>query len=66
MYAIRSYYAAAKNYRSVTVISDPSDYGHVLKELRSSGVISDKTRANLAVKACRHTADYDAAIDTFV
>ncbi|MDY9925350.1 bifunctional phosphoribosylaminoimidazolecarboxamide formyltransferase/IMP cyclohydrolase [Methanosarcina sp.] len=58
--------SAAKNYRSVTVLSDPSDYGHVLKELRSSGVISDKTRAALAVKAFRHTADYDAAIDTYL
>ncbi len=34
--------SAAKNYRSVTVLSDPSDYGHVLKELRSSGIISEK------------------------
>jgi phosphoribosylaminoimidazolecarboxamide formyltransferase/IMP cyclohydrolase len=58
--------SAAKNYRSVTVISDPLDYGHVLKELRSSGVISDSTRAALAVKAFRHTADYDAAIDTYL
>ena len=58
--------SAAKNYRSVTVISDPSDYGHVLTELRSSGIISDKTRADLAVKAFRHTADYDAAIDTYL
>ena len=58
--------SAAKNYRSVTVISDPSDYGHVLKELRSSGIITDSTRAALAVKAFRHTADYDAAIDTYL
>jgi phosphoribosylaminoimidazolecarboxamide formyltransferase/IMP cyclohydrolase len=58
--------SAAKNYRSVTVISDPSDYGHVLKELRSSGVISDSTRATLAVKAFKHTANYDAAIDTYL
>ncbi len=58
--------SAAKNYRSVIVISDPSDYGHVLKELRSSGIVSDSTRAALAVKAFRHTADYDAAIDTYL
>lgn len=58
--------SAAKNYRSVTVISDPSDYGRVLKELRSSGVVSEATRAALAVKAFRHTADYDAAIDTYM
>ncbi len=58
--------SAAKNYRSVIVISDPSDYGHVLKELRSSGIVSDSTRAALGVKAFRHTADYDAAIDIYM
>lgn len=58
--------SAAKNYRSVTVICDPEDYGHVLKELRSSGVVSQKTREQLAVKAFRHTADYDATIDTYL
>ena len=58
--------SAAKNYRSVIVISDPSDYGRVLKELRSSGIVSDSTRAALAVKAFRHTANYDAAIDTYM
>jgi phosphoribosylaminoimidazolecarboxamide formyltransferase / IMP cyclohydrolase len=58
--------SAAKNYRSVIVISDPSDYGQVLKELRSSGIVSNSMRAALAVKAFRHTADYDAAIDTYL
>jgi phosphoribosylaminoimidazolecarboxamide formyltransferase / IMP cyclohydrolase len=58
--------SAAKNYRSVVVLSDPSDYGHVLKELRSSGTIAESTRAALAVKAFRHTSDYDAAIDTYL
>ncbi len=58
--------SAAKNYRSVTALSDPADYGHVLKELRSSGIVSDATRAALAVKAFRHTADYDAAIDAYL
>ena len=36
--------SAAKNYRSVTVLSDPSDYEHVLEELRSTGVISESPR----------------------
>ncbi|HML26347.1 MAG TPA: bifunctional phosphoribosylaminoimidazolecarboxamide formyltransferase/IMP cyclohydrolase PurH, partial [Methanomethylovorans sp.] len=31
--------AAAKNFHSVTVVSDPVDYGHVLKEIRSTGVV---------------------------
>ncbi|MCQ1534255.1 bifunctional phosphoribosylaminoimidazolecarboxamide formyltransferase/IMP cyclohydrolase [Methanosarcina sp. KYL-1] len=58
--------SAAKNYRSVTVLSNPADYGRVLKELRSTGVVSEQTRAELAVKAFRHTANYDAAIDTYL
>ncbi|HJH30653.1 MAG TPA: bifunctional phosphoribosylaminoimidazolecarboxamide formyltransferase/IMP cyclohydrolase [Methanosarcinaceae archaeon] len=58
--------AAAKNYTAVTVLCDPDDYGYVLKELRSSGVVSDRTREELAVKAFRHTADYDSTIDTYL
>lgn len=58
--------SAAKNYGSVVVLCDPVDYGHILKEIRSSGVVSDQTRAELAVKAFRHTANYDAAIDTYL
>ncbi|MEA1985203.1 MAG: bifunctional phosphoribosylaminoimidazolecarboxamide formyltransferase/IMP cyclohydrolase [Euryarchaeota archaeon] len=58
--------SAAKNYRSVTVICDPNDYGPVLKEIRSSGVVSGSTREKLAVKAFRHTANYDSNIDTYL
>ncbi|MBN2111059.1 MAG: bifunctional phosphoribosylaminoimidazolecarboxamide formyltransferase/IMP cyclohydrolase [Methanosarcinaceae archaeon] len=58
--------SAAKNYRFVTVVCDPVDYGPLLKELRSSGIVSRKTREWLAVKAFRHTADYDANIDTYL
>lgn len=58
--------SAAKNYTSVAVVCDPGDYGHILKELRSTGVVSDKTRETLAVKAFRHTADYDSTIDTYL
>ncbi len=58
--------SAAKNYRSVVVVCDPDDYGHLLKELRSSGIVPDSTRKQLAVKAFRHTADYDSAIDTYL
>ncbi len=54
--------AAAKNYECVTVIVDPADYGKVLQELKSCGVISFATRAKLARKAFAHTAAYDAAI----
>ena len=58
--------AAGKNFQSVTVLCDPADYGHVLKEIRSTGVVSEKMRKHLAVKAFRHTACYDATIDTYL
>ncbi len=58
--------SAAKNYRSVSVVCDPEDYGSILKEIRSTGIVSQETRELLAVKAFRHTADYDANIDTYL
>ena len=58
--------SAAKNYKDVTVVCNPDDYGHILKELRSSGIVSEKSREELAVKAFRHTADYDSTIDTYL
>lgn len=53
--------AAAKNYARVAVVVDPADYPAVLAELADGGV-TEETRRELAVKAFRHTAAYDAAI----
>lgn len=58
--------AAAKNFASVAVICDPSDYAVVSGELNQSGEISYDVKKKLAVKAFRHTADYDSAVDTFL
>ncbi|MGE3620384.1 MAG: bifunctional phosphoribosylaminoimidazolecarboxamide formyltransferase/IMP cyclohydrolase [Acidimicrobiia bacterium] len=54
--------AAAKNFRDVGVVVDPSDYGRVLDELKAGGVLSAETRRSLARAAFAHTAAYDAAI----
>jgi phosphoribosylaminoimidazolecarboxamide formyltransferase/IMP cyclohydrolase len=55
--------SGAKNHAAVAVLCDPTDYGAVLEELRSSGgSLSDATRKRLAAKAYRRTAEYDAAI----
>ncbi len=54
--------SAAKNYRSVTVICDPSDYSCVQEELKSTGATSAGTRESLAAKVFRHTARYDSLI----
>ena len=58
--------AAAKNYAHVAVVVDPADYGAVLDELRSSGVLSAATRRALARKAFAHTSAYDAAISAWL
>jgi len=58
--------AAAKNFSAVTVVCDPADYGAVAEELRSKGEVSERTRRRLALKAFRHTAHYDAAIQRWL
>jgi phosphoribosylaminoimidazolecarboxamide formyltransferase/IMP cyclohydrolase len=58
--------SSAKNYKFVTVVCDPSDYGRVVSELKSEGATSPATRQALALKVFRHTADYDSAIDEFL
>lgn len=58
--------AAAKNYQSVAVITDPGDYVGVLNELRSfGGQLSERTRLELMLKAFERTASYDVAISSF-
>jgi phosphoribosylaminoimidazolecarboxamide formyltransferase/IMP cyclohydrolase len=53
--------SAAKNFESVWVVVDPSDYGRVLNALRASDHDLDLRRL-LAGKVYAHTASYDAAI----
>ena len=54
--------AAAKNHAAVTVVVDPADYGRVLVEFEQDGDTSVATRRELAARAFRHTAAYDAFI----
>jgi phosphoribosylaminoimidazolecarboxamide formyltransferase/IMP cyclohydrolase len=55
--------AAAKNHASVTVVVDPDDYGDVLRGLEGHEMVVPETlRRKLALKAFRHTQEYDAAI----
>ena len=53
--------AAAKNHRHVSVVVDPSDYEAVLAAMEDPAAMA-ALRPQLAVKAFRHTAAYDAAI----
>ena len=58
--------SAAKNYRSVTVITDPADYAVVAKELATGGETTMETRACLAAKVFRTTGYYDALIAKYL
>ncbi|MBN1779946.1 bifunctional phosphoribosylaminoimidazolecarboxamide formyltransferase/IMP cyclohydrolase [bacterium] len=58
--------SAAKNFRFVTVVTDPADYGAVLDEIKANGACSEDTRRRLAAKVFRRTADYDSAIDRYL
>ena len=59
--------AAAKNFGGVAVVVDPADYPRVLEALTAGrGVIPEAMRRELALKAFRHTAEYDAAISAWL
>ena len=58
--------SAAKNYASVTVLTDPADYSSVISELEETGATTSKTRQALAAKVFRHTASYDALIAQYL
>lgn len=55
--------AAAKNYRWVTVVVDPSDYPSVMDNMKQNeGGTDVDFRFTLMRKAFNHTADYDSLI----
>jgi phosphoribosylaminoimidazolecarboxamide formyltransferase/IMP cyclohydrolase len=59
--------SSAKNYRDVTVIVDPADYGVVLEEMKQNGGETTlETRFRLAKKVFRLTHGYDGAITRYL
>lgn len=58
--------ASAKNFKHVTVITDPADYSKVLKELKANKETSLQTRKELACKCFQKTAQYDEAISSYM
>ncbi len=54
--------AAAKNFRTVTVVPGTGFYDEVVVELESVGQVTEDTRRRLALAAFQRTAAYDAAI----
>lgn len=54
--------AAAKNYYHVAVVTDPADYPLLLEELEKKQELTLGFKQELALKAFRTTASYDATI----
>ncbi len=58
--------SAAKNYASVTVVVDPSDYGSLLDQLKENdGATTPEFRQRCASKVFALTAEYEAAIAAY-
>lgn len=53
--------SGAKNHASVLTVTNPADYADVLEALQNN-TIDDGMRRAYAVKAFRHTAQYDATV----
>jgi phosphoribosylaminoimidazolecarboxamide formyltransferase / IMP cyclohydrolase len=59
--------SAAKNYESVTVVTDPVDYDIVLEEMKENeGDTTLSTRERLATKVFQRTSAYDGAIARYL
>ncbi|MHA1726623.1 MAG: bifunctional phosphoribosylaminoimidazolecarboxamide formyltransferase/IMP cyclohydrolase [Promethearchaeota archaeon] len=59
--------AAAKNYHHVVVVPSPEYYSQIIDELRKNdGMIPEKLRAELAIKAFIVVTDYNSTITNFL
>ena len=58
--------SAAKNFKDVTVICEPSDYKMVIDEIKKNGNTTLETRLKLSAKAYTHTAIYDSHIAEYM
>jgi phosphoribosylaminoimidazolecarboxamide formyltransferase / IMP cyclohydrolase len=59
--------AAAKNFSSVAIVTNPRRYSSLLLEMRrNDGDLTSETRRSLAAEGFHHTATYDAAIYAYL
>ena len=59
--------SAAKNYKDVAVLTNPSQYGIYLDSIKGNLSIKPETlREQFMKEAFKHTAEYDAAISTWM
>jgi len=54
--------AASKNFNSVTVVSDPADYGWITEKIKKNETPTKREKLKLAVKAFKQTSNYDSII----
>ncbi|MFA5947849.1 MAG: bifunctional phosphoribosylaminoimidazolecarboxamide formyltransferase/IMP cyclohydrolase [Candidatus Gracilibacteria bacterium] len=57
--------SAAKNFKFVTVLTDPKDYENVISEIKKNGDTTLETRTRLARKAFTKTHKYDDSIEHY-
>ncbi len=58
--------AAAKNFKFVTVVTNPKRYDEIAEALTKDGCVSGMLRMQLAQEAFNHTAEYDACIQNYL
>ena len=58
--------AAAKNFKFVTVVTNPERYDEIAALIKEHGEVPIDVRKELAAEAFAHTADYDTAITKYL
>ena len=58
--------AAAKNFKFVTIVTNPDRYADIAKQIQETGEVDNHTRMVLAQEAFAHTAAYDDMIQKYL
>ena len=58
--------SSAKNFFSVTVVTNPEDYPGIIQEIEDQGGVTFETRTRLAAKAFEVTSYYDSIITRYL
>ena len=58
--------AAAKNFKFVTVVTNPDSYEEIAKMISETGGVDYEKRKKLSAEAFAHTADYDLMIADYL
>ncbi|WP_303815541.1 IMP cyclohydrolase [Selenomonas ruminantium] len=58
--------ASAKNFKFVTIVTNPAKYNEVIAQIKENGGVDDRTRMELAQEAFAHTAAYDTMIQDYL